>query len=176
MAKMELRGRLTGQQKTRLQNLFNMMYKPSELAEEIGISKRQFYRVYIPLGLPVERDSRNHVWINGMVFKDWIQEYYKKVKLKKTEAFCLTNSASVCDHRDRKASLLASRGGVYPIGANHFFAFDLARVYRSVCRTTRSTENGSASSSICQQAGNRPPGRKGPSASPRAPSPIRNCC
>ena len=90
MTKIELRGRLSGQQKTRLQNLFDMMYRPSEIAEEIGITKRQFYRVYIPLGLPVERDSRNHVWINGMVFKDWILEYYKKVKLKENEAFCLT--------------------------------------------------------------------------------------
>ena len=90
MAKIELRGRLSGQQKTRLQNLFDMMYKPSELAEEIGFEKRQVYRVYISLCLPVERDSRNHVWINGMVFKDWILEYYKKVKLKENEAFCLT--------------------------------------------------------------------------------------
>jgi len=90
MTKIELRGRLSGQQKTRLQNLFEMMYKPSEIAEEIGFEKRQIYRVYIPLGLPVERDSRNHVWINGMVFKDWILEYYKKVKLKENEVFCLT--------------------------------------------------------------------------------------
>ena len=90
MTKIELRGRLSGQQKTRLQNLFDMMYRPSELAEEIGITTRQFYRVYIPLGLPVERDSRNHVLINGIVFKDWILEYYKKVKLKENEAFCLT--------------------------------------------------------------------------------------
>ena len=92
---MEFRGRLSGQQKTRLQNLFDMMYRPSELAEEIGISKRQFYRVYIPLGLPVERDSRNHVWINGLAFKDWILEYYKKIKLKDNEAFCLTCKKAV---------------------------------------------------------------------------------
>ena len=90
MTKIELRGRLSGQQKTRLQNLFDMMYRPSEIAEEIGFEKRQIYRVYIPLGLPVERDSGNHVWINGMVFKDWILEYYAKVKLKENEAFCLT--------------------------------------------------------------------------------------
>lgn len=95
MTKIELRGRLSGQQKTRLQNLFDMMYKPSEIAEEIGIEKRQIYRVYIPLGLPVERDSRNHVWINGLVFKDWILKYYIKVKLKENEAFCLTCKRAV---------------------------------------------------------------------------------
>jgi len=95
MDEMELRGRLSGQQKTRLQNLFDMMYRPSELADEIGITKRQFYRVYIPLGLPVEGDSRNHVWINGLAFMDWILEYYKKTKLKENEAFCLTCKKAV---------------------------------------------------------------------------------
>jgi len=95
ISEIELRGRLSGQQKTRMQNLFDMMYRPSELAEEIGITKRQFYRVYIPLGLPVERDSRNHVWINGLVFNDWILEYYKKVKLNENEAFCLTCKRAV---------------------------------------------------------------------------------
>ena len=95
MAKIELRGRLSGQQKTRLQNLFDMMYRPSEIAEEIGFEKRQIYRVYIPLGLPVERDSRNHVWINGLIFKDWIIKYYKKMRLKENEAFCLTCKKAV---------------------------------------------------------------------------------
>ena len=90
MNEIELRGRLSGQQKTRLQNLFDMMYRPSELADEIGFDKRQIYRVYLPLGLPHDRNQRNHVWINGLVFRDWILEYYKKVKLKENEAFCLT--------------------------------------------------------------------------------------
>lgn len=88
--KVELRGRLSGQQKTRLQNLFDMMYRPSEIAKEIGITKRQFYRAYIPLGLPHERDHRNHVWINGCMFREWVLDYYQKVKLKENEAFCLT--------------------------------------------------------------------------------------
>ena len=88
--KIELRGRLSGQQKTRLQNLFDMMYRPSEIAKEIGITKRQFYRVYLPLGLPHERDHRNHVWINGCVFREWVSDYYQKTKLEENEAFCLT--------------------------------------------------------------------------------------
>lgn len=86
----ELRGRLSGQQKTRLQNLLDMMYRPSELAEEIGFEKRQIYRVYLHLGLPHERDHRNHVWINGISFRKWILDYYPKQKLKENEAFCLT--------------------------------------------------------------------------------------
>ena len=87
---MEFKGRLSGHQKTRLQNLFDMMYRPSEIANELGISKRLFYRVYLPLGCPHERDHRNHVWINGAQFRDWIMEYYSESKLKEDEAFCLT--------------------------------------------------------------------------------------
>ena len=95
MDEIELRGRLSGKQKTRLQNLFDMMYRPSELANEIGITKRQFYRVYLPLGLPHEKDHRNHVWINGCVFREWVLDYYQEVKLKENEIFCLTCKRSV---------------------------------------------------------------------------------
>jgi len=60
-----LAGRLNGIQRNRLKRLLDMMYKPSELAEEVGFSLQQVYRVYVPGGCPVERDSRNHIWING---------------------------------------------------------------------------------------------------------------
>jgi DNA-directed RNA polymerase subunit RPC12/RpoP len=88
--KTELRGRLSGRQKTRLQRLLNMMYRPSEIAEEIGFEVRQVYRVYIPLGLPHERDERKNIWINGVVFRDWILETYQKTELEDHQAFCLT--------------------------------------------------------------------------------------
>lgn len=86
----ELKGRLSGRQTSRLQSLLNMMYRPSELAEEIKFEVRQIYRVYIPLGLPHERDDHNHIWINGVVFRDWIQETYQETKLTENQAFCLT--------------------------------------------------------------------------------------
>ena len=116
-----LAGRINGQQKTRLKRLLNMMYRPSELAAIVGFSKRQVYRVYIPMGLPHERDERQHIWINGVVFRDWMNEIYKKRKLKENEAFCLTcrkpvekinaerlqkegliYDLSICPHCDRK--------------------------------------------------------------------------
>ena len=96
--KIELRGRLSGRQKTRLQSLLNMMYRPSEIAEEIGFEVRQVYRVYIPLGLPHERDDHNHIWINGIVFRDWIQETYQKTTLEENQAFCLTCKKAVEIH------------------------------------------------------------------------------
>jgi hypothetical protein len=85
-----LRGRLDGQQKTRLGGLLDMMYKPKELAEEVGFSVRQVYRVYIPAGCPHIRDEQRNIWINGKVFREWALEVYKKRNLEKDEAFCLT--------------------------------------------------------------------------------------
>jgi hypothetical protein len=90
-----LRGRLNGQQRNRLGKLLNMMYKPSELAEEIGFRVRQVYRVYIPAGCPHERDNRGNLWINGKMFREWVEEVYKKRKLARNETFCLTCKMAV---------------------------------------------------------------------------------
>ncbi len=85
-----LAGRLNGNQRNRLAKLLDMMYTPKELAEEVGFTKRQVYRVYIPAGCPHERDSRRHILINGKKFREWVKEVYKKRKLADDEAFCLT--------------------------------------------------------------------------------------
>jgi hypothetical protein len=87
-AEILLKGRLSGAQKMRLKRLFDMPYKPSELAEEIGFSVRQVYRVYIPAGCPHHRDERNHLWINGKAFREWIAKAYKKRELEKDQAYC----------------------------------------------------------------------------------------
>ena len=83
-----LRGRLNGAQKNRLRNLFDMMYKPKELADEIGFNVRQVYRVYILYGCPHERDEWRHICINGLEFKNWIESTYKKIRLKKDQGYC----------------------------------------------------------------------------------------
>jgi hypothetical protein len=90
-----LRGRLDGQKRNRLVKLLDMLYKPSELAEEIGFTVRQVYRVYIPAGCPHERDHRGHLWINGKLFREWFEEVYKKRKLARYEAFCLSCKKAV---------------------------------------------------------------------------------
>jgi len=92
---MILKGRLNGKQRNRLKRLFDMMYTPAELAEEIGIDKNQIYRVYLPLGCPHERDERRHYWINGKEFLDWYRETYKSISLGAGEAYCRTCNKAV---------------------------------------------------------------------------------
>lgn len=86
---MILRGRLSGVQRMRLGGLLDMLYKPSELAQEIGFSVRQVYRVYIPLGCPCERVA-GRLWINGKSFLEWYEITYPRQSLKENQAFCLT--------------------------------------------------------------------------------------
>ena len=88
--KILLRGRLNGRQLARLDRLLDMMYRPSELARELDLNPRQFYRAYIPLGCPHERDEKGRIWINGASFRDWARHVYRKGSLGDNEAFCLT--------------------------------------------------------------------------------------
>ncbi len=124
---MILKGRLNGRQHNRLKRLFDMMYKPKELAEEIGIDVSQIYRVYLEMGCPHERDRRNHYWINGKALYEWYDHTYKKLKLMPGEAYCKTCNKAVklvntiitekkgahyqlgnCANCDRKISLFIS--------------------------------------------------------------------
>lgn len=86
---MILKGRLAGYQRQRLKYLLDMLYKPSELAEELSITVRQFYRVYIPLGCPVVRE-RGRVFIHGQTFAEWYFSVYPLVTMSPSEGFCLS--------------------------------------------------------------------------------------
>gem|GEM_PF-576945 len=90
-----LKGRLDGSQRNRLIRLLDMFYSPSELAEEVGFTRRQVYRVYIPAGCPHERDERRHIWINGKVFRGWCEETYPRVSIGQDETFCLSCKKAV---------------------------------------------------------------------------------
>ena len=84
------RGRLKGQQRLRLEKLLDMLYRPSELAEEIGFTRRQVYRVYEPLGCPCQKDEQRHLWINGKAFREWYEATYPRFTVNEGEGFCLT--------------------------------------------------------------------------------------
>ncbi len=103
-----LKGRLNGIQRNRLKSLFNMMYSPKELSDEIGIHKDQIYTVYVPLGCPQKRDLRNHLLINGIEFADWYSNVYAKIRLKPNETFCKTckKGVSIDKPKERKKGSL----------------------------------------------------------------------
>ena len=85
-----LRGRLIGAQRYKLRKLLYMKYKPSELAKEIDIHVKWIYRIYIPLGCPYENDEKRNIWIVGTEFRDWYMETYRKHKMSKDEAYCVS--------------------------------------------------------------------------------------
>ncbi|MCD4751632.1 MAG: hypothetical protein K8R40_01035 [Anaerolineaceae bacterium] len=107
-------GRLDGKQRNRLKRLLNMWYKPSELAEEIGMPVNHIYRVYIPLGCSHERDEMRHIWINGQEFRDWYIETYKKTKGTPGQAHCHTCKKSV--HAINTETKQTPKGLVYEVG------------------------------------------------------------
>ena len=81
----------------KLARLLDMMYKPSEIADELGVTLDTVRRSYIPAGLPVTKDSTGHTWIHGLTFAKWAREsiiarkknkYEKKCPL--DEAYCLS--------------------------------------------------------------------------------------
>ena len=85
-----LKGRLKGFQRMQMYKLLDMLYTPRELAEEVGFTQRQVYRVYLPAGCPHERNQWGYLWINGKAFREWYEVTYPRAELKDNEAFCLT--------------------------------------------------------------------------------------
>lgn len=75
----------------RLGRLLNMRYKPSELANEIGVSVDTIYRTYMKAGAPFERDKAGQVWIVGTSFREWAitQCGNKHSHLEDNQAWCL---------------------------------------------------------------------------------------
>jgi predicted RNA-binding Zn-ribbon protein involved in translation (DUF1610 family) len=78
-----------------------MLYTPSELAHEIGITTRQIYRVYIPLGLPCTR-SKGRIFITGLDFANWYEATYPRVSLEANQGFCLTCKKAVTAQKLQK--------------------------------------------------------------------------
>ncbi len=97
MSKQEMlfKGRLKGYQRMKLAKLLDMHYTPGELANEIGFTRRQVYRVYLKYGCPHIRDERRHIFINGIEFRKWYEATYPRTTLAEDEGFCLTCKKAV---------------------------------------------------------------------------------
>jgi hypothetical protein len=79
--------------------LLPMLYKPAEIAEELGIPPRTVYDWLYEAGAPFQRDNSRHLWINGREFLEWIEQNRKKKsdrpRLKSDEAYCLRCKTAV---------------------------------------------------------------------------------
>ena len=77
--------------------LLHMKYKVRELAEEVDVPERTL-RDWLSRGAPHQRDSRNHIWIQGVEFAVWVKTQEKKKKSRKLgddEAHCFRCKQSV---------------------------------------------------------------------------------
>jgi hypothetical protein len=57
----------------KLPRLLNMLYRPSEIAEEIGVTVDTVYRSYLPGGAPFDQDKAGNIWIHGLSFAEWVR-------------------------------------------------------------------------------------------------------
>lgn len=82
-----------------LPRLMDMMYKPSEIAEEIGVTTEVITRSYLPDGCPFERDKKGNLWIHGLSFAAWMRAVNDRQRhlgtLADGEAWCIKCQAAV---------------------------------------------------------------------------------
>ncbi len=75
---------------SRTQGLLPMLYTTSELEQELGVPAYSI-RDWVRLGMPHERDERERLWINGILFAQWVNEVRRArshINLKQDEAYC----------------------------------------------------------------------------------------
>lgn len=83
---------MTREQVARTEHLVNTIYRPSEIAEEIGCDTDTVYRSFIPAGCPHTKDKQRHIWIVGDEFKAWVRSTFKpkdSAKMPEGFAYCL---------------------------------------------------------------------------------------
>lgn len=71
--------------------LLPMLYTLREVCEELGIADSTL-RNWLQAGAPYQRDSRDHLWINGEDFASWVKAQRKPKaprKLMPDEGYCL---------------------------------------------------------------------------------------
>ncbi len=81
----------------RAPGLLPMLYRPAELAVDLGVLDR-VVREWLRRDLPHQRDERGHVWIDGREAAQWvnrIQRSRSTPKLADDEAYCLPCHGSV---------------------------------------------------------------------------------
>ncbi len=81
---------LTRVQKFRAYALLDMLYKPSEIADELGMPKHLVYENLIPAGMPSSKDKDGFIWLHGHSVADWARKLGRsRQKLLAYQAYCL---------------------------------------------------------------------------------------
>lgn len=84
--------RIARAQLIKLVRLLDMKYRPSEIADELGITAETVTRSYLPAGAPFERDKANNIWIHGLTFAAWVRSVTERRKemgrLEDGQGFC----------------------------------------------------------------------------------------
>lgn len=87
----------------RLGRILNMLYRPSELADEISVSVDTIYRSYIPAGMPHIKDPKGDIWIDGTKFISWAKQTIAKSKEKR---YPLQDNQAWCLHCNKPVDLI----------------------------------------------------------------------
>ena len=77
----------------RSMRLMDLEYKPSEIADELQVTKVQVLRL-ITAGAPARKDVKGRFWIHGTTFVEWLENAAPKKPKDKTtfadnECYCL---------------------------------------------------------------------------------------
>ena len=100
--------RFMRKQLIRMGRLLDMMYRPSEVAEEIEMTTATIYRACLPDGAPFTRDKGGDIWIHGKSFAAWALELQKKRhpgRLADGEAWCFNCKGPVVMLKPRRKHL-----------------------------------------------------------------------
>jgi len=105
----EIRVRFPRPQIIKLSRLLDMEYKPSEIADEIGVSPWVVYNTYLHAGCPHRREKSGQIWIHGLSFAAWARsvnaaDKKKPYSLQSDEAWCLkcNQVVKMLDAHERK--------------------------------------------------------------------------
>jgi hypothetical protein len=73
-----------------------MEYRPSEIADELGVTTDTIYRGWVPAGCPHRRDETGHIWIVGTELAAWLRSFQReRLRLADGEAYCFRCQAAV---------------------------------------------------------------------------------
>ena len=76
--------------------LLDMLYSPSDLAEELRIDVRAIYEKLIPAGMPYTKDIAGHLWLHGPEVACWVRKLKSGHRpLRDDEVYCLRCRAAV---------------------------------------------------------------------------------